>query len=175
MRELSRRFAAPVLAASFSRASITLGAFVGFAGGAALLASTHAASAQTAGQAASPKAEVIVIHGTTCDKPSVDPAIGEVPPLKYNCYKLLEKKLLPLAQGTPSTMQLQNGRTFQVAYNGQSADKPPRYKVATSISKPDGPGYNPLAEISAEPGKKFHVGGFAYQNGSLLLAIRIVP
>ena len=70
-------------------------------------------------------------------------------------------------------MPLANGRTFQVAYNGQSPDK--RFKVAASISKPDGPGFNPLAEISAEPGKKFHVGGFAYQSGSLLLAIRIVP
>lgn len=124
-------------------------------------------------QAAGPSAEVLVIHGTTCPTPSVDPAIGEVPPLKHNCWKLIEKKLLPLAQGAPSTMGLPNGRTFQVAYNGRAADK--RFKVAASISKPDGAGFNPLAEITAEPGKKFHVGGFAYQNGSLVLAIRIVP
>lgn len=136
----------------------------------ALFASVPRAEAQGA-----PKAEVLVIHGTECDKPSVDPQIGEVPALKYKCYKLLDKKSLPLAQGTPATMQLANGRTFQVVYNGQTADKPPRYKVATSISKPDGPGYNPLAEITAEAGKKFHVGGFAYQGGSLLLAIRITP
>jgi len=130
------------------------------------------AEAQPAG-ARSPSAEVLVIHGTTCATPSVDPAIGDVPPLKHNCWKLLDKRLLPLAQGTPSTMPLPNGRTFQVAYNGQSPDK--RYKVAASISKPDGVGFNPLAEITAEPGKKFHVGGFAYQNGSLVLAIRILP
>jgi hypothetical protein len=136
----------------------------------ALLSSAPEAEAQGA-----PKAEVLVIHGTACDKPSVDPAIGEVPPLKYNCWKLLDKKMLPLAQGTPSTMPLPNGRTFQVAYNGQSGDKPPRFKIATSISKPDGAGFNPLAEITAEPGKKFHVGGFSYQGGSLLLAIRITP
>lgn len=124
-------------------------------------------------QPAGPKAEVLVIHGTTCATPSVDPAVGDVPPLKHNCWKLLDKKLLPLAQGTPSTMPLPNGRTFQVAYNGPTPDK--RFKVAASISKPDGAGFNPLAEITAEPGKKFHVGGFAYQNGSLVLAIRIVP
>ena len=124
-------------------------------------------------QPGAPKAEVLVMHGTTCAQPSVDPQIGDVPPLKHNCWKLLDKKLLPLSQAAPSTMPLANGRTFQVAYNGQSPDK--RYKVAASISKPDGAGFNPLAEITAEPGKKFHVGGFAYQNGSLVLAIRIVP
>lgn len=122
-----------------------------------------------------PKAEVLVIHGTTCDKPSVDPAVGEVPPLRYNCYKLLDKKQLPLNQGAPSTMALPNGRTFQVTYGGLTTDKPPRYKVGAFINKPDGPGFMPLAEISAEPGKKFHVGGFAYQGGALLLAIRILP
>lgn len=143
------------------------------AGCALLVGAPQVAEAQPAGSTA--KAEVLVIHGTQCDKPSVDPAIGEVPPLKYNCYKLLDRKLLPLTQGTPSTMQLANGRTFQVAYNGLSSDKPPRYKVAALISAPNGVGFNPLAEITAEPGRKFHVGGFAYQNGSLLLAIRIVP
>lgn len=126
-------------------------------------------------QSANPQAEVLVIHGTTCDKPNVDPAIGEVPPLKYNCYKLLDRKVLPLTRGTPSTMSLANGRTFQVVYNGLSGDKPPRHKVAAFISAPNGTGFNPLAEITAEPGRKFHVGGFAYQNGSLLLAIRILP
>ena len=142
------------------------------AGCALLVGAPQVAEAQPAG---APKAEVLVIHGTQCDRPSVDPAIGEVPPLKYNCYKLLDRKLLPLTQGAPSTMQLANGRTFQVAYNGLSGDKPPRYKVAALISAPNGAGFNPLAEITAEPGRKFHVGGFAYQNGSLLLAIRIVP
>lgn len=142
------------------------------AGCALMVGAPGIADAQPAG-ARSPSAEVLVIHGTTCATPSVDPAIGDVPPLKYNCWKLLDKRLLPLAQGTPTTMPLPNGRTFQVAYNGLSPDK--RYKVAASISKPDGVGFNPLAEITAEPGKKFHVGGFAYQNGSLVLAIRILP
>ena len=159
MREIPRRRPAKLLLAS------------AIAGCALLVGAPQNAEAQPAG----PKAEVLVIHGTQCDKPSVDPAIGEVPPLKYNCYKLLDRKLLPLTQGQPSTMKLANDRTFQVAYNGLSGDKPPRYKVAALISAPNGAGFNPLAEVTAEPGRKFHVGGFAYQNGSLLLAIRIVP
>ena len=126
-------------------------------------------------QPAGPKAEVLVIHGTTCATPSVDPAIGgEVPPLKHNCWKLLDRKFLQLAQGAPSNMVLPNGRTFQVVYNGVAPDK--RYKIGTWISKPNNePGFNSLAEITAEPGRKFHVGGFAHGNGTLVLAIRIVP
>ncbi|MBS2018797.1 MAG: hypothetical protein JST00_38375 [Deltaproteobacteria bacterium] len=132
--------------------------------------SQHPASADSA-----PKAEVMVLHGTDCPAPKVDPSIGEVPPLKHNCWALLDRKTLQLNQGSGSTMVLANGRTFQIVYNGKTNDNPPRFKVATSISKTDGAGYNPLAEISAEPGKKFHVGGFVHQNGTLLLAIRITP
>lgn len=153
----------------FPRRKLLLASLVG--GCALLVGAPTPAEAQPSG----PKAEVLVIHGTQCPTPSVDPAIGEVPPLKYNCYKLLDRKMLPLSQGAPSTMQLANGRTFQVAYQGPTNDRPPRYRVATSISAPNGAGFNPLAELTAEPGRKFHVGGFAYQNGSLLLAIRIVP
>ena len=158
--------------AVFHRRKLMLASVV--AGCALLIGVPRDADAQ-APAARAPSAEVLVIHGTTCATPSVDPAVGDVPPLKHNCWKLLDKKMLPLAQGAPSTMGLPNGRTFQVVYNGPTGEKPPRFKVGASISKPDGAGFNPLAEITAEPGKKFHVGGFAYQNGSLVLAIRIVP
>jgi hypothetical protein len=136
----------------------------------ALVASTPEASADNP-----PKADVLVIHGTDCATPKVDPAIGDVPPLKHNCWTLLDHKTLTLNQGAASTMGLANGRTFQIVYNGKTTETPPRFKVSTSISKTDGPGFNPLADIAAEPGKKFHVGGFVHQNGTLLLAIRITP
>lgn len=124
-------------------------------------------------QGAAPHAEVLVIHGTNCDKPSVDPQIGEMPPLKYNCYKLLEKKSLPLTKGQSSTTPLPNGRTFQITYSDMTPDK--RYRVAAAISQPDGKGYLKLADITAEANKRFNVGGFSYQNGALVLAIKIVP
>ena len=116
---------------------------------------------------------MLVIHGTQCDKPSVDPAIGEMPPLKYNCYKLIEKKMMPLTKGQSSTTPLPNGRTFQITYGDQTADK--KFKIAAAISQPDGKGYMKLADITAEPNKRFNVGGFAYQNGAPALAIKIVP
>ncbi len=120
-----------------------------------------------------PKADVFVIHATQCDKPNVDPGIGEAPPLKYNCYKLLDRKQLPLTKGAPGNMTLVNNRTFQVVLNDTTPDK--RYKITASISQPGGNGFNKLADITADPNKRFYLGGFAHQGGAIVLAISIVP
>lgn len=120
-----------------------------------------------------PNAEILVIHGTQCDKPSVDPAIGEAPPLKYNCYKLLEKKLLPLQKGQANTTPLPNGRTFQVTLNDVTPEH--RYKIGAAISQPDGKAFLKLADITADANKRFTVGGWAYQQGAIVLVIRVVP
>jgi hypothetical protein len=143
-------------------------AFAGVVGTALLLGGAGRAEAQ-----AGPRADVLVIHATDCEKPHVDPQIGEVPPLKYKCYKLVERKSLPLAKGKPSTTALPNGRTFQVTLTDVMADK--RLKVSAAISQPDNKGFMNLAHITAEPNKQFHVGGFAHQGGALVLAIRILP
>lgn len=124
--------------------------------------------------AAAPRAEVLVLHGTNCTTPRVDPAVGDVvPPSKHNCWVVKEKGLLTLAQGTPATMRLPSGRTFRIDYNGLTPEK--RYKVAALINKPNTTEFLPLAEFTADPGRKFHVGGFAYEGGSLVLAIKILP
>jgi hypothetical protein len=150
-------------------------AMFGILAAACLFVHTTPADAQ-----ANPRAEVLVIQGTNCTPPVVDPAIGPAPQgLKYNCFKLLDKKTLPLSTTQPSTMTLPNGRTFQINYGGTIPPVPPdkqsRYRVKAAISKPDGPGFLPLAEISAEAQKRFFVGGFPYQDGGLVLAITILP
>lgn len=142
-------------------------ALAGVALGCALFSKTTRADAE-----GGPSAEVMVIHATHCDKKTVDPAIGDAPGIGYECLKLLDKKALPLKQGAPAKMGLPNGRTFQIAFNGMDKN---RFKVSTSISTPDGGSFVPLADIAAEPNKKFHVGGFAYQGGALMLGIRIAP
>ncbi len=141
-------------------------AAVAFAG--ALLSSAPAEA-----QGAGAKADVLVIHATDCDKPSVDPAIGEAPPLKYKCYRLVEKKQLALTKGQASATPLPNGRTFQLTLTDTTADK--RFKVSAAISQPDNKGFMTLANITAEPNKQFHVGGFAHGGGVLVLAIRVSP
>lgn len=121
-----------------------------------------------------PKAEVMVIHATKCDKKSVDPQIGNPPPaLGYDCLKLLERKAMPLPMNQAATMPLPNGRTFQLLHTGM-ADR--RYKVTASMSPADkSPGFVKLADITADPNKPFNVGGFSYQGGVLVLAVRILP
>src|SRR5437016_1976028 len=114
---------------------VGMGAMGAAAIGCAIFANARDVRAQGGG----PQAEVLVIHGTQCEKPTVDPQIGEMPPLKYNCYKLLERKVLPLTKGQSSTTPLPNGRTFQITYGDLTADK--RYKIAASISQPDGKGF----------------------------------
>jgi hypothetical protein len=121
-----------------------------------------------------PKAEVMVIHATKCDKKTVDPQIGDAPPnLGFECLKLLEKKTMPLPLNQASTTKLPNGRTFQLLHTAKVDN---RYKVTASISPPDGSaGYVKLADITADANKPFNVGGFTYQNGVLVLTVRIVP
>jgi hypothetical protein len=122
-----------------------------------------------------PKAQVTVLHGTPCQVKKVEADVGAEPPINYPCWKVADRKLLNLAQGFPAAMALPNGRTFQIAYNGATNERPQRFKVAALISKLDGAGFNPLADFTAEPGKDFHVGGFAHQGGTLVIRIRIVP
>ena len=122
-----------------------------------------------------PKAEVLVIHATNCDKPSVDPQIGEKPSFGYSCYKVVDKKTLGLAQGQGSTMALPNGRTFQLTYNGiVPGSTPARHKLNAAISKPDGSGFQNLADVNAEPGKNVNFGGFAYKGGVLIMRVHLL-
>ena len=142
---------------------------------AVLTAATVMTLGPVAAADAAPKAQLMVIHATKCAEKKVDPAIGEAPPaIGYDCMQLLEKKTLSLVQNQPSTTGLPNGRTFQLAYNGRAPDN--RYRVTASISPPDkSPGFTKLADITAEPNKPFNVGGFSYQGGVLVLAVRISP
>jgi hypothetical protein len=134
---------------------------------------------------AQPKAEVMVIHATKCDKKKVDPAItaaGVPPPssLGFDCLALLESKTMPLTLNQASKMELPTlptKRTFQLHY---SAKVDNRYKVTASISPADGSsGWWKLADITADPNKPFNVGGIARENGNangvLVLVVRIVP
>lgn len=143
-------------------------AIVALVGGAAFVARVPAASAD-----APPKAEIMVIHATKCEKKSVDPRIGETPPaLGYDCLKLVEKKTLPLAVNQASKTPLPNGRTFQLLHTAKVNG---RFKVTASISAADGSGgFTKLADITADPNKPFNVGGFSYQGGVLVLTVRIV-
>ncbi len=161
---MKRRLLSGVEAKSWTRRAALAGLFV-----AAMFGVTARATAD-----APPRAEVMVIHATKCEKKSVDPRIGDAPPaLGYDCLKLLDKKTMPLSLNQPSTAGLPSGRTFQLLLTAKAG---PRFKVTASVSPADGSaGFTKLADITADPNKPFNVGGFAYQGGVLVLTVRIVP
>jgi hypothetical protein len=115
----------------------------------------------------------MVIHATKCGTKSIDPQIGDVPGLGYECMKLLDKKIIPLPLNQMSATTLPNGRIFYLLHTGKAGE---RFKVTASINPPDGgAGYTKLADITTEANKSFNVGGLSHQGGILLLTVRIVP
>lgn len=124
--------------------------------------------------------EVMVLHATQQSGPgSIDPQIGNMPQLTkppfsaYNTYKLLGKGSLPLEKGKPQTYTLPNNRVLQVTLQELTADK--RYKVAAAINQPNGKDFLRLLEVTAAPNETFFVAGQSYQNGILVIGMRIVP
>lgn len=124
--------------------------------------------------------EVMVLHATQQPGPgSIDPSIGNMPQLTkppfsaYNTYKLLGKASLPLDKGKPQTHTLPNSRILQVTLQEVTADN--RYKVAAAINQPNGKDFLRLLEVTAAPNETFFVAGQSYQNGILVIGMRMVP
>jgi hypothetical protein len=149
--------------------------FVTFGGlvlGATLLGVPVQASADNP-PAGTPKAELLVIHATHCDKKTIDPDIGRPPPsMGWECMKLLQKVYLPLVPNKTQQANLPNNRIFFLQFNGMDKDK---YKLSTYLNPATGgTDQNKIADINAELNKAFNVGGISYPPGVLLLAVRVV-
>jgi hypothetical protein len=122
-----------------------------------------------------PKAEVMVVHATHCpkEKKHIDPRIGQVASVGYECMDLLDKKVLALQPNKTSSAPLPNGRIFYLQYLGRQGDK---YKLTASFNLPDGgPGPMKLADVAAELNKPFNVGGLSHAEGVLILTVKVIP
>lgn len=116
-----------------------------------------------------PTADVLVIQASNCPNPKDDPQITEKPNMGYSCYAVVGKQSLALVQGQGAKMNLPNGRTFQLTYNGiVPGSSPVRHKYNASISKPDNSGFITLADVNVELGKKVNVGGWNHNGGVLI-------
>ena len=119
--------------------------------------------------------EIMVMHASQTQAPSIDPRIGHLPQLSkppfssYNTYKLLDRKTLAVERSKPTLYALPNGRTLQVAVEPAGNV----YKVTASISQAKGGSYLKLLEISAPKGEPFFVAGQSYDGGTLVIAITI--
>jgi hypothetical protein len=131
-----------------------------------------------------PALQLTVIHALTTDAGgSIDPALRDLPQLgrdqpfvRYNVYKLLERKELALEPGKPVESPLPNGRVLQVTLvdaSGEGAGR--RFHVRAEIGEPGKKAFLKLLEVTASPNEPFFVGGQSYQGGTLFLELAVKP
>jgi hypothetical protein len=143
------------------------------AGGLALAASTHG-----------PTLEVSVIQASQSDAgASIDPRLKDLPQLtrdqpfvRYNVYKLLDRRSFPLDVGKPVTYAIVDGRTLQVTLGGVSVDKnEKRYQMAAQIGEPGKEAFLKSLQVTASANEPFFIGGQSYQGGTLFLELVVRP
>jgi hypothetical protein len=128
---------------------------------------------QPAPPSAPVQAEVTVIHATNDPDGGVDPRIGKVPNLgNYKSYKLLSRSNVAIKMGAPSTTTLPNQRTLQLTLKDVKGNQ---YIIDTSINQPGGTAFLPLLEVRAAVDVPVFIAGQNYQNGMLIIGIKILP
>jgi hypothetical protein len=145
-------------------------AFGGFAGGA------------MAGDRA-PSLEITVIHASRTDGGgAIDPLLRDLPQLgrdqpfvRYNVYRVLERKAVSLEPGKPASSVLPNGRTLQVTLVDEDASAGRRYHVRAEIGEPGKKAFLKLLEVTAGSNEPFFVGGQSYEGGTLFLELVVRP
>jgi hypothetical protein len=141
-----------------------------------------AVSAGRVGLAAPPtgaRVEISVIHALKSDGGgSIDPRLRDLPQLthdqpfvRYNVYRLLDRKEVPLERGKPAAYPLVNGRTLQVTLTDVTTESGPRYHVRVEIGEPGKQAFLKLLEVTAGPNDPFFVAGQSYEGGTLFLEL----
>jgi hypothetical protein len=152
----------------------------GLALGCALLGA--GAVARAAGRA--PVLQMTVIQASRSDGGgAIDPLLKDLPQLgrdqpfvRYNVYKVLERKDLPLEVGKPASSALPNGRTMQVTLVDPPEDGPgKRFHVRAEIGEPGKAAFLKLLEVTASANEPFFVAGQSYQGGTLFLELVVRP
>src|SRR5215472_12031345 len=124
--------------------------------------------------------EVSVIHATRTDGgSSIDPQLRDLPQLtkeqpfvRYNVFKLLDRRQLPCEKGKPAAYSLVDGRTLQVTLvdvTDKSSDQ--RYHLRAEIAGAGKKEFLKLLEVTASGNEPFFVGGQSYQGGTLFLEL----
>jgi hypothetical protein len=125
----------------------------------------------------------VILASRTDGGVSIDPQLRDLPQLtrdqpfvRYNVYRLLDRKLLPLEQGKPSAYPLVNGRTLQVTLVDVTEEKnEKRYHVRVEIGEPGKQAFLKLLEVTAGGNDPFFVAGQSYQGGTLFLGLAVRP
>ncbi len=155
------------------------------AGFASMTGTAAVAGADSAGAASksAPTVEISVIYAGRSDAGgSIDPSLRDLPQLtrdqpfvRYNVYKLLERREHPFEVGKPAAYPLANGRALQLTLVDMETTPLPhaerRYHVRAAIGEPGKQAFLKLLEVTASEGEPFFVGGQSYQGGTLLLEL----
>jgi hypothetical protein len=164
---MSRRARLPVLAVALVATGLGSGVALGAASKAQIL-------------------EVSVIHATRIDGgASIDPQLRDLPELtrqqpfiRYNAFKLLDRKELPIDKGKPVAYGLVDGRALQVtlvditdADAGADRRNDRRFHVRAEIAGPGTKEFLKLLEVTAGANEPFFVGGQSYKGGTLFLEL----
>jgi len=154
-----------------------------FVSGCALLAAAGARGAGAADGKA-PTVGISVIHALRTDGGlSIDPQLRDLPQLtkdqpfvRYNVFRLLDRKELPLARGKAVAYPVIDGRTLQLTLvDVTPSSGEPRYHVRAEIAGAGKREFLKLLEVTAGPNEPFFVAGQAHAGGTLFLELAIHP
>jgi hypothetical protein len=115
-----------------------------------------------------PSVEVSVIHALRTDGGvSIDPQLRDLPQLtkqqpfvRYNVFKLLDRKELTCEKGKAAVYGLADGRTLQVTLVDVTAkSSEQRYHLRAEIAGPGKKEFLKLLEVTASANEPFFVGG----------------
>lgn len=136
--------------------------------------------------AKAPGIEVSVIHALRTDGGAfIDPRLRDLPQLtsqqpfvRYNVFKLIDRKVLAMDAGRPAQYAIADGRTLQLTLSDAadaSKKSDERYHVRAEIAGPEKKELLKLLEVAAGAGEPFFVGGQSFRGGTLFLELVIVP
>jgi hypothetical protein len=130
--------------------------------------------------------ELTVIHATRVDGGmSIDPQLKDLPPLtkdpfvRYNAYKMLDRKRFPIEKDRPIATSLVNGRRVLIGLIAREDVAAPagerRYQLQVQIAEPGKKAFLPGLQVTAGANQPFFVGGQSYEGGTLLLELVVRP
>jgi hypothetical protein len=138
--------------------------------------SSTAATAAPSTPTATVQAHVVVIVAREIAG-AIDPrltsmhALREPPFNSFHSMDIWSEHALTLAQGTPVTIDLPNGRVIQLVLEEISPDG--RNHVRVSINRREQSDYLPVLEVAAPSGDPFFVAGQSFMGGTLVIGVTV--
>lgn len=128
------------------------------------------------GTASSVEGEILIVLATREEGP-IDPRLAAVPALRrspfdvYRSMALLSSPRVRLRLGAAEVVELPNGRRMRLLLRQVTAEG--RYRLQVSINRPGQRDYLPEMDVVASPGDPVFIAGQSYENGTLVIGIRL--